>query len=573
MAAAALRDPAQRQLCPFHSQAIGSSGFATPLAHVLWVPALNHVHSSSNPRCADYWYGAEDDKLPSEPSVSIGDSQVRIPKAGPSIQKTHPCEECVAVLKDILHLTELQAPCPGQESYLGAASRGFWFSKNIHQHQKHGTGKKIFKMDMDRASCMTSCRFHVSGKPFTCGEDGKDFLATSGLLQHQVTPDGEKPHSTIKCGEPFNGGKSHDKWIESRRVFSNTHPLPHQRVCTGEGLDECSKCGKTFSCKYRLVQHQQTHIGERTYECGECGKFFSRKTHLIRHWRVHTGEKPYKCIECGRSFSQKSDLIQHQRIHTGERPYECSECGKSFIYYWYGAEDDKLPSEPSVSIGDSQVRIPKAGPSIQKTHPCEECVAVLKDILHLTELQAPCPGQESYLGAASRGFWFSKNIHQHQKHGTGKKIFKMDMDRASCMTSCRFHVSGKPFTCGEDGKDFLATSGLLQHQVTPDGEKPHSTIKCGEPFNGGKSHDKWIESRRVFSNTHPLPHQRVCTGEGLDECSKCGKTFSCKYRLVQHQQTHTGERPHECSECGKFFSRKTHLIRHRTVHTGANKAL
>ncbi|KAF5929510.1 hypothetical protein HPG69_007263 [Diceros bicornis minor] len=43
-------------------------------------------------------------------------------------------------------------------------------------------------MGMDLASFVTSCRFHVSGKPFTSGVGGKDFLPTSGLLEHQDTP-------------------------------------------------------------------------------------------------------------------------------------------------------------------------------------------------------------------------------------------------------------------------------------------------------------------------------------------------------------------------------------------------
>lgn len=163
-----------------------------------------------------------------------------------------------------------------------------------------------------------------------------------------------------------------------------------------------------------------------------------------------------------------------------------------------------MPSEQSVSVeGDSQVRTSKKGSSTQKTYPCEKCVPGLKDVLHLTELQALYPGQEAFLGGTTRVFWFSENLHQHQKNGSGEKIFKMGVDRPLFMTSCRFHVSGKPFNCGEDGKDFLTNLGLLQHQATPYGENPQSTTKCGQPFNGGKSHDKWIESK-IFSNTHPL---------------------------------------------------------------------
>lgn len=148
------------------------------------IPVLQSISLLS-----DCWYGAKDEETPPEQRVSVEqESQARTPKACPSTQKTHPCEKCVSSLKDILHLTELQAIYPGQEPHLGGVSRGFRFSENPHHYQKHGSGEKIFRMGTDRASFVTSRRFHVSGKPFTCREDGRDFLATLGLFQRPSTP-------------------------------------------------------------------------------------------------------------------------------------------------------------------------------------------------------------------------------------------------------------------------------------------------------------------------------------------------------------------------------------------------
>ncbi|KAF5929498.1 hypothetical protein HPG69_007251 [Diceros bicornis minor] len=144
---------------------------------------------------------------------------------------------------------------------------------------------------------------------------------------------------------------------------------------------------------------------------------------------------------------------------------------------WYGMEDQEALSVQSVSVERMSLdKTPNPGPSIQK-HPCEKCVLVGRDILYLAEYEGSHLGQKSYTcEACGKQFWFSPNHHQHQKH-TEEKPFGRDMDKASFVTSCKIHVSGKPFTCGEVGKDFLAMLSLLQHQATLKEAKPHSSLK------------------------------------------------------------------------------------------------
>ncbi|GAB5581592.1 zinc finger protein 211 [Prionailurus iriomotensis] len=459
----------------------------------------------------DCWCGAENEEVPSEQSVSVERvSQVRTSKTGLSIQKTHLCENCVPVLKDNLQPAELRAAYSGQKSYLGGATRGFWFGANLHQYQKHDSGEKMFKMDMDSALLVTSCRFHVSARPFASGEGGKDFLAPSGLLQHLDIPNSEKPQSSIECGEPFTSGISH-KWIKCRRAFSNIHTLDHQRFHDGEGLEECSKCGKDVRCKYRPFQHQKIHTEERSYKCSECGRFFSRKTHLIRHWRVHTGAKPYECIECGRSFSQKSDLIQHQRVHTGERPYECSECGKSFI-------------QKSILIKHLRVH------TNERPYKCIEC-------------------GKSF--TQSSGLLRHKRAHARARPYECTECGKSFSCKTHLMRHWRVHTGVRPYDCIECGKSFSEKSVLIQHQRVHTGERPYECSECGKSFS----------QKSVL-----IQHQRVHTGEKPYECSECGKSFSRKTHLVRHQTVHSGAKPYECNECGKSFSQSSGLLRHRRAH-------
>ncbi|XP_026893257.2 zinc finger protein 416-like [Acinonyx jubatus] len=265
------------------------------------------------------WHGMEDEGTPFEQSVSIEVlSQVRIPKASASIQKTHPCEKCVPILKDILHLAHL----PGQKVYVDGACA------DLYQPQEHHSAEK---RDVGRASFIKSCIFHVSGNPFTWRKVGKEFPDTLGFLQHQVILNSKKPNKITKCGEAFPCGESHYKSCECGKASSHKHSLVHHpRVSTRKRVYESSKYGKAFHCKYSLVQLQRSRTGERPYECSDCGKSFRLRATLIIHQRVHTGEKPYKCGECGKSFSQCSNLIEHCRIHSGDRPFECEECRKAF---------------------------------------------------------------------------------------------------------------------------------------------------------------------------------------------------------------------------------------------------
>ncbi|XP_032180482.1 zinc finger protein 547-like isoform X2 [Mustela erminea] len=52
-----------------------------------------------------------------------------------------------------------------------------------------------------------------------------------------------------------------------------------------------------------------------------------------------------------------------------------------------GAEDEEAPFAQSASVGVSRTWMPRAALSSRKTHPCEMCGPVLRDIFHLAELQ------------------------------------------------------------------------------------------------------------------------------------------------------------------------------------------
>ncbi|XP_037674779.1 zinc finger protein 419-like isoform X2 [Choloepus didactylus] len=341
-----------------------SLGSASPRTHELtqlewrrepWLPDQGAVTPASS---RGYWLGVEAEEARSELSVSVEEgSQIRNLKTGPPTQKGQLGAMCGPVFKDNLQVPLHQGAHLGQNPYTYGAC-GKQFSTDLHQHQKLRTGENPFRTEGSRVSIMKSHRIHLSEKSFQCGEDGKDFPTSLGLLEYQVTCGGEPQRST-EFGEAFHPGKRHYRCSECGKAFNkkrllvqhqtlhpgkmsfrcsecgetfryNTSLIKHQRVHSEEKTFVCSECGKAFTHNYLLVYHQRVHTGEKPFVCSECGKAFTQNYLLVRHQRVHTGERPYRCSECGKSFSLNADLIQHQRIHTGEKPFTCHECGKAF---------------------------------------------------------------------------------------------------------------------------------------------------------------------------------------------------------------------------------------------------
>uniref|UniRef100_A0A9W3H9R4 Zinc finger protein 211-like n=1 Tax=Camelus bactrianus TaxID=9837 RepID=A0A9W3H9R4_CAMBA len=246
------------------------------------------------------WHGVRDKEAPSEQTVSVeGVSQIRTVKAGSSPQKAQPFEMCGPVLREILHLPEHQGTHLGQKPYTCGSQ--LYFTANLQQHQGQHIRRIPYRSSVAGALFVESCTTRVSGKSSSCGEIGKDFLASMGFL-HQPATLSEKANSGDACEGVFHSGRTHQNWGGGKKAVTCTGTLVDQRALTAEGLYECSRCGKACTRRCNLIQHQKVHTGERPYDCNECGKSFTYLSSFIIHQRVHTGERPYKCSECGKAF-------------------------------------------------------------------------------------------------------------------------------------------------------------------------------------------------------------------------------------------------------------------------------
>ncbi|XP_059760255.1 zinc finger protein OZF-like [Balaenoptera ricei] len=381
------------------------------------------------------WYMAENKQTPSEQNVSVEVPQINTSEADLSTLKSYPWERYCLYLEGGLHLAEDLGTNPGQK-LCGAGVQ-------FHQH----SGEELFRRDVGK-TFMKSRTIHVSKKSFTFQEPWKDFPCSSGLLQHQVTP-----QKDTEFVEAFHDGEKRYKCSECGKAFCRKYRLAqHQRVHTGERPYECSECGKVFRCNSNLVIHRRIHTGERPYECRECGKFFRQNAQLIVHQRIHSGAKPYECSECGKTFITKSKLVQHQRVHTGERPYECGECRKAFTY------KRMLVQHQRVHTGE-------------RPYECSECGKVFRYIASLIKHRRIHTGERPYeCSECGKSFRQRAHLQVHQRIHTGAKTYKCSecgkcfSQNSILTTHQRVHTGERPYKCSECGKCFSQSSTLIKHQ-------------------------------------------------------------------------------------------------------------
>ncbi|XP_077111895.1 oocyte zinc finger protein XlCOF7.1-like [Ranitomeya variabilis] len=161
-------------------------------------------------------------------------------------------------------------------------------------------------------------------------------------VEHERSHNGEILFACSKCGKCY---VDKSKLIEHEKIHTEAQELLYSKrqkclVKKSQNIKHeihkekksfsCSECGARFNCQSKLIGHERIHTGERPFSCLECGKCFSLKANLVDHQKIHTGEKPFSCSECWKCFKKKSDLVAHHRIHTGEKPFLCTECGKCF---------------------------------------------------------------------------------------------------------------------------------------------------------------------------------------------------------------------------------------------------
>ncbi|XP_016072311.1 PREDICTED: zinc finger protein 883-like [Miniopterus natalensis] len=449
--------------------------------------ATTMIQGSSGPGCGNQLGDKNGSSLR---GVSIKVSQVRTLTVHPFIPKSHQCAMGDPVLKDMLHLAGQQGTSPGQQSY---KSCGRAFSVNHGQMPRQQSGETSGTMKKGQDQFVKSGRCHVSENAFTCKKGGKDFSASSGLVQHQATNNGEKSYLSTEYKGAYRTEQRSYRCSECGQIFGHKDTCgQNQNSQMRKESYECNQCGKFFNNDSDFMLHKKSHNKAICYQCVDCGEYFKYSTSLEVHLKMHKEMlNSYQCAECGEIFQENSYLIQHQKTHTDPKPYECSECQKTFA-----RKNGLTMHQKSHTAG-------------AKLFECSECQKTFSRKSSLTQHQKiHSPVRPHSCDICGKGFHRKGRLLDHQMMHTGEKIYQCDecgklfRYKSSLAAHKKIHNASGLYMCSECGKAYGTSTHLNQHKKVHNKASPSGEENVGNSLvaaSASSPRDKTLEQGLMYS--------------------------------------------------------------------------
>jgi len=306
--------------------------------------------------------------------------------------------------------------------------------------------------------------------------------------------------------------------LNSWRRHENIHRRfdAHKRLGSEntKSVHECSRCDRTFDCKFMLARHERNHTDN------------DKKKH-----RVH------RCSHCPRSFFTSAELDGHEMSHNEHtvtnKDHICQFCNKHFVHQslWYKHMEQVHCHEDLSKIGP--------------VHACSKCSQIFMEAerLRVHELQMHSQSKDSTTVLLSS----SDNVYVCSQCS---KSFK---SRFALRLHWYTHTGDRPYPCRAGcNRRFAQNSTRAYHERTHSDVAPHICSECGIAFK---------------HSTMLRLHSRLHTGIRPHKCPSCPKAFHRSSQLIEHVRVHTRECPFICVTCSRQFKWQSTLIRHeKAVH-------
>lgn len=210
-----------------------------------------------------------------------------------------------------------------------------------------------------------------------CKNCGKCFLSNVGLQSHSIICSLPKDSTRLSEIEIFCCSHCNYRAFNEPDV---SYHIQATHLAQDPSLNECTKCGKSFSCVQALRKHSEicnisfftkdSKLSSelRTFSCNDCKYKTKRKSHLSDHIQAkHLQQNPNlnKCQKCKKSFSCFSYLRKHAKVCTTN--YSCNlPTSNSFSG---GHFEYKTPMESNFSTS-LQVKHLSPDLNLSKCHYC-----------------------------------------------------------------------------------------------------------------------------------------------------------------------------------------------------------
>ena len=407
---------------------------------------------------------------------------------------------------------------------------------------------EISMANQDSDKCIDTSNTEVPG-------DGEDTL--------------EGVNECTRCGKSF---MKHDHLVQHREVCD---------ILRGIELDEepihrCNICGRIFKNRGNLVQHELTHSKPQSFQCHICFRTLTRKYDFQKHIQRHEekGEKKVtivknvQCPVCLKELNTPTALKIHLRRYTGERPFVCPQCEKGFNQKSHlqihqkvcNGQLDELSKKFSAV---SKEKYPSDLDNIESKKQMSIMLSTLVEEVALTICFEDDPSLSS------------TNVPTTPE---------TSLDRYISRTAQALLRDINPFPCEKCDKRFKHQCTLNVHMKSHTKELPHPCTDCDKVFkhlDSLKFHLKTVHSKDTYVKhnmlkTHTCPickeefpkkimlinHSIVHNGPGQFQCELCEKKFDYLRSLRQHMKSHSNVRKFHCKLCNVSYKRRDHLRSH-----------